>query len=357
MPSPDSKMPRHSSLPVLAALGSCLTAALFAEDLPPAEVRADHAVSRIAFGSCLRNPSGAQILDKVVAYEPDLFVWLGDNIYVDTMDKPERFDELYGKLGANPRMQKLRETCPVLAIWDDHDYGADNHGKTYPLKEESKQAFGKFWEVPKASAFWTREGIYRAMEYGTPDQRVQVILVDGRWHLDQANPQAEDSYLGKAQWAWLEEVLKRPAKVRVICSGVQVIKLNDNGRNWEMWGHHPSERQRLFDLIESTRAEGVVFISGDMHFGEIFRTTDTAYPLHDVTASGMDQIHPHAGKTRPGPEQIGESLIKSLNFGGLVIDWDKSLLQLEILNGDGEVFLRHPVPLQDLQAREAHSGN
>jgi alkaline phosphatase D len=315
------------------------------------EVQTDHAVSRIAFGSCLRKPSGAEILDKITDYKPDLFVWLGDNIYVDTMDQSERFDELYGELDANPRMQKFRESCPQLAIWDDHDYGADNSGKSYPLKKESKQAFGKFWQVPASSSFWTREGIYRAVEYGGANQRVQVILLDGRWHLDQANPNAVDSYLGLAQWKWLEEVLKRPAKVRVICSGVQVIKINDNGRGWEMWDQHPTERQRLFDLIESTKGNGAVFISGDMHFGEIFKTTDTAYPFYDVTASGLDQVHPHEGKTKPGPMQVGQSLTKSLNFGGLVIDWKKQALQLEILNGEGEVFLSHPVLLKDLQAK------
>lgn len=203
----------------------CLSAPAtgYAQDDEIAEVRADHAVSRIAFGSCLRNPAGAEILDEIVAYKPDLFVWLGDNIYVDTMDQPARFGELYGLLGGNPRFRKLRETCPQLAIWDDHDFGADNQGKTYPLKGESKAAFGKFWEIPETSAFWSREGIHRAVEYGPPKRRVQVILLDGRWHLDQANPEARDSYLGKPQWAWLEAVLKRPATIRVIGSGVLVV--------------------------------------------------------------------------------------------------------------------------------------
>lgn len=313
------------------------------------EVRADQELSRIAFGSCLRNPSGAEILDQVVAYQPDLFVWLGDNIYVDTFDKPERFEQLYGQLGANPRFQKLKATCPQLAIWDDHDYGMDNHHKDYPLKDLSKVAFGKFWDVPAVSAFWTREGIYRCVEYGKPGRKVQMILLDGRWFLDKQEPEARDSYLGKEQWAWLEEVLKRPAEVRVICSGVQVIKVNAMGRNWEMWGHHPSEKKRLFELIDSTGANGVVFASGDMHFAELYKTGEAGYPLYDLTASGMDQKYPQSGKVQPDQTQIGTSLIKSLNFGGLVIDWEKSLLHLEILNGEGEVHLRHDVPLAELQ--------
>ena len=329
-----------------------LAASVFAQDNRIAEVQADQELSRIAFGSCLRKPSGAAILDKVVDYKPDLFVWLGDNIYVDTFDKPEKFEQLYGQLGANPRYQKLKQTCPQLAVWDDHDYGMDNHHKDYPLKDLSKVAFGKFWDVPATSAFWTREGIYRCVEYGKPGKKVQMILLDGRWFLDKQNMEAADSYLGKEQWAWLEEVLKRPADVRVICSGVQVIKLNANGINWEMWGHHPSEQKRLYDLIESTKANGAVFISGDMHFGEIYKTADTSYPLYDITASGMDQKHPNAGKAQPNQHQIGESLFKSLNFGGIVIDWEKATLHLELLNGEGELHHRHSIPFKELQHAE-----
>ena len=326
-----------------------LPAPAFANDGEIVEIRADHELSRVAFGSCLRNPSGAEILKEVADYKPDLFVWLGDNIYVDTMDQVERFGKLYGLLGANPRFQELQKTCPQLAIWDDHDYGANNHDKSYPLKKESKAAFGKFWQVPETSAFWEREGIYRAVEFGKAGKRVQVILLDGRWFLDKKNPNAKDSYLGREQWTWLEKVLERPAEVRVICSGVQVIKLNAMGWNWEMWGHHPSERKRLFDLIERTKANGVVFVSGDMHFGELYRSTDTSYPLYDLTASGMDQKYPKSGKVEPGQAQVGTSLIKSLNFGGLVIDWKESILHLEILNGEGELHLRQSVPMAELQ--------
>ena len=311
-------------------------------------------LKRIAFGSCLKNPNGAAYLDKVVDYKPDLFIWLGDNIYVDTNDKPQRFGELYGQLGANPRFQKLRATCPQLAIWDDHDYGNDNVGRDYPLKEESKKAFCEFWQIPDSSPVWSRNGIYRAVEYGPADKRVQIILLDGRWNLNKRKPRQKDSYLGAEQWVWLEQVLKRPAKLRLIASGLQVVKLNAMGDQWEMWGHHPSERNRLFGLIESTKANGVVFISGDKHFAELYKTTDTTYPLYDLTASGLDQVYPHAGNARPNQTQVGKSLIKSFNFGGIVIDWDKATLQLEILDGDGKAFLSHPLALRELQPKNAN---
>ena len=112
------------------------------------EVHQDHTLDHITFGSCLKNPSGGVIMDQVAKLQPDLFVWLGDNIYVDTNDRTERFDKLYTKLGNNPYFKKLQSTCPNLAIWDDHDYGNNNRDRSYPLKSEAKKAFAKFWQIP-----------------------------------------------------------------------------------------------------------------------------------------------------------------------------------------------------------------
>jgi hypothetical protein len=43
-------------------------------------------ISKIAFGSCGHQDHDQPVLDTVVAEQPDLFVYLGDNIYGDTTD-------------------------------------------------------------------------------------------------------------------------------------------------------------------------------------------------------------------------------------------------------------------------------
>src|SRR6187431_3829625 len=43
-------------------------------------------VSRIAFGSCAKQDKPQPIWDAVVETKPELFVFLGDNIYGDTAD-------------------------------------------------------------------------------------------------------------------------------------------------------------------------------------------------------------------------------------------------------------------------------
>ena len=61
----------------------------------------------------------------------------------------------------------------------------------------------------------------------------------------------------------------------------------------EAWSLFPHERQRMLALIRSTRASGVVFVSGDVHYGEVSTIAPTAdgapYTLYDVTSSGLTQ--------------------------------------------------------------------
>lgn len=311
-------------------------------------IKPDHVVHKIAFGSCLKNPKKGDILSKVVEYKPDLFIWLGDNIYVDTNTDKGKFNRQYTKLGSNPLFKKLNETCPNLATWDDHDYGNNNVDMRYPLKKTAKEEFGKFWKVPKDNQFWHQEGIYRFHEFGTKGKLVQVILLDGRWFRDSKNATKKDSYLGKKQWAWLETVLKRPADLRIICSGLQVLRINSH--KWEMVGQHPSERQALFDIVTRTKANGVVFISGDKHFSEIHRTTKTPYPLYDVTSSGLDTAWRTIGKSQDTGdyEKVGESL-RDYNFGSITIDWSKTSVKLQIRNSEGKVHNEKEVDLELLK--------
>ena len=76
----------------------------------------------------------------MVKQNPDLFIFLGDNIYGDTKDM-NVLRAKYQSLGNKPSYQNLKKQCEILAIWDDHDYGENDGGKNYSKKEESKQVF------------------------------------------------------------------------------------------------------------------------------------------------------------------------------------------------------------------------
>ncbi|MGH7127599.1 MAG: alkaline phosphatase D family protein, partial [Planctomycetaceae bacterium] len=143
-------------------------------------VRAEEPLSKIAFGSCARQGRPQPIWEAIVETEPEVFLFIGDNIYGDTTDMAE-LKAKWEMLGSEPGYQKLKETCPILAVWDDHDYGANDAGREYPKKRESQQIFVDFFEDPADSPRRQREGVYLAKTFGPEGKRVQIILLDTRY--------------------------------------------------------------------------------------------------------------------------------------------------------------------------------
>ncbi|HXD87378.1 MAG TPA: alkaline phosphatase D family protein [Urbifossiella sp.] len=143
-------------------------------------------LTRIAFGSCADQDKPVPIFDTIAAAKPDLLLLMGDNIYAD-LDKgrkvtPAVIQEKYGTLGKLPGFQKLRAACPILATWDDHDLGKNDAGGDFPLKDQSQKLFLDFFGAGANDPRRTQKGVYAATIFGPPGRRVQVILLDTRYH-------------------------------------------------------------------------------------------------------------------------------------------------------------------------------
>jgi alkaline phosphatase D len=292
-------------------------------------------ISKIAFGSCAHESEPQPILDLVVKHKPDLFVYLGDNIYGDTRDM-KVLQAKYDKLAAKPEFQRLKKAVPLVATWDDHDYGWNDAGKEYPFKEASKEIFLDFFDEPKESSRRKHAGIYTSYMFGGGGKKLQLILLDNRtfrsqlrlyrgeysrrpeffYPLDYFPHQIEDSVLlGEEQWQWLEAELKKPADVRIIGSGSQ-FGISYNG--YEAWANFPHEQKRMLELIKKTKAGGVVFITGDVHYAEISKLEHPdLYPIYDVTSSGITSTWHFA---TPNTNRI-EGPVMENHFGLLTIDW------------------------------------
>lgn len=338
-----------------AALGfSMMGAALLAQTIYP-----DKTIERIAFGSCAHQDKPQPILEQVVAKRPDVFVYLGDNIYGDTEDMAV-LEAKYRKLGDKPEFQQLRQSTTLLAVWDDHDYGTNDAGRYYCCKEQSKALFLDFWQEPPLSERRQHAGIYHSVSFGAVDRRVQFILLDTRTfrqdllpndkkkgHKNDYRPHTHSSdstLLGAEQWAWLETQLHQPAQLRIIATSNQ---FSHEYNGWESWTNFPAEQQRMIHLIKKTKANGVVFISGDVHWGELSkRPVGGGYPLYDVTSSGITQ---EWATTEPNRYRVGE-VVRNNNFGWIEIDWSKTIpdVRLELYDVKGEKRVEERFPLSTL---------
>ena len=321
----------------------------------------------IAFGACAHENRPQPIWDAVVAAEPDLFIFTGDNIYGDTEDM-DVLRAKYERLGAQPGYQRLLETCPVLATWDDHDYGVNDGGRHYPMREQSAEICMDFFGVPDDDPRRSREGIYGSQVMGEEGSRVQIILLDTRYfrdNLDRGTLSGEErreqnvvgwyqptddtsrTLLGEAQWQWLEEQLQVEAEVRIV-SSIQVVSWE---KGMECWGNMPHERDRLFNLIESTDAQGAFFISGDVHFTELSLSDEGPYPLYDLTSSGLNQSPGRNWHTSINSYRLEGMMYSGRNFGLIQINWagDDTTITLQGRNEAGEPVYEQVVPLSDLE--------
>lgn len=337
-----------------------------------AETVSDHpAISRIAFGSCAFQWVEQPIFRAVVAAEPDLYLSLGDAIYGDfdgenTFDvTPESLWEEWQKLADQPDWQHLIANVPVMATWDNHDYGHHSAGEEFPLKAESQEIFLDFFGEPVGSERRKTPGIYTAETFGPPGQRVQVILLETRYFKGPPvlaerpegaggslgkfapNDDPDVTLLGPAQWAWLEEQLRQPADVRFIASSTQIVP---DQKGMDEWGNYPLEREKLFGLIESTGAEGVVLLTGNVHFSELSKTDGGLYPLYDFTASGLTHVNEEYPQA-PNDYRVGGPFV-DVSFGLVEIDWEATpspRIILQIIDVEGIVQLEHELRLNELR--------
>lgn len=296
------------------------------------------AVQTIAFGSCSRQSLPQPLWDDIVAEKPDLWIWLGDNIYGDS----ENMDTLRAKYAlqkSNPVYQQLRQSTPILGVWDDHDYGVNDGGKEYPRRRESQQVMLDFLDVPANDPRRTQEGAYSAQTFGPAGQRVKVILLDGRYFRDPLKkdgknniPDPSGDLLGDAQWQWLEKQLtKSDADVHVIGCGIQFLA---DEHPYEKWANFPASQKRLFDLLGKTKPKGAMLISGDRHIAEIAKETipDLPYDLYDITSSGL--THVSKPYDEPNRHRVGAK-ITQLNYALITINWNQKPLTATVrINGD-----------------------
>jgi len=301
----------------------------------------DTRIETIAFGSCNRQTLPQPMWDVIAENEPDLWIWAGDNIYGDSKD-PEVIRAKYEQQLSNPSYAAFRETTSIIGTWDDHDFGWNNAGREYPIKQITQQLALDFMGVPKDDPRRNREGIYGSYEFGPKNQRVKVLLLDGRYFASGNDAQTPE-LLGGAQKEWLEnELLGSTAQIHFIVSGIQIVS---EEHRYEHWGHYPQDRSWLIDLIAEADLPGIVLLSGDRHIHEFSLLEDKrlSHSLLDATSSGLT----HSWKKYKGEKnrhRIGE-VYKQQGFGLIQLDWAETscIVTVQIRDGENQPVNAHTI--------------
>ena len=128
---------------------------------------------------------------------------------------------------------------PIMAGWDDHDYGYNDAGNDYLCAEQYQAEWAHFTNIPEtepqhpASQDY-RPGIYNSRMFLKPDSSVpgiHVMILDNRSQRDPTYKRfgecrgSKTEMISQDQWSWLENELNKKSEIKIIGSGTQVLEM------------------------------------------------------------------------------------------------------------------------------------
>ena len=295
----------------------------------------------IAYGSCPRYQLDRtqEIWTTVLRFQPDLFFWIGDNIYGDSQD-PEILAEEWRRQRDVATLQPVIHTIPQLATWDDHDFGLNDYGRRHPRKADALKVFKRYWANPAYGLPGT-PGVFFKYTYGGID----FFFIDCRYYRD-PNKEPDHpgkTFLGQEQRAWLQQSLKNSATpFKVIISGSGWS--NAKGPGGDSWSSYLHERDALFDFIRDSQISGVILLSGDTHKGELNAipwSEKGGYDFYDLVSSPLGQTPGQANPNRKPEIRIRPVFTREDNFGLLEFDLTgEPVLRFNLIGTSGRVAWR-----------------
>lgn len=318
--------------------------------LPSADARK----LRVAFGSCYdAHEHPLPIFDSILRDAPDVMLMIGDNCYYMEPDWQTEHTMMLAQLRNrnNPSFTALGARIPVLAIWDDHDFGPNDSDGRFELKPASLRVFERCW-AQKTYGSPEQLGIFSTVRCGP----VEMFLLDGRY--ERLN---KTRILGDRQMAWFEQrLLASTAPVKLIVSGSQVLPVAAVEKDWECWRlDAPDELEHLLAFVAERNIPGVVYVSGDVHLGYLLHEPGRKLAggrvgpeTWELTASPLSNDPWHETILSPGqpydPTIVGE--FPAQNYGFVDVDLDRagSEIILTLKDAQGGALIERAIDLRDL---------
>lgn len=303
-----------------------------------------NADARIAMIGCHNQHAPAPAIPYIAeVLQPDVTVWIGDNVYADTKDNPQHIIDQLEILRGKEGFAALKDISSFVVTWDDHDYGLNNAGKEYSIKEKSKDIHRSFWEL-EAEIPSSQNGVYYATQFSFNGKTIQFIQLDGRFNRDKPGRNADA--LGENQWEFLAQALRQDdVDLRFISCGYQI--LINRPMRWEAMVRLGKSRKRLIKLIESQNAP-VLFLTGDQHYVEVLESPrNVSYKTYEIMAAGINK------NERPGraPNRVEGPDVTLHNAPILDVFFDEENPHIEVKNFNvetGEISMFYRINLNSI---------
>lgn len=233
----------------------------------------------------------ATIWNDLASRSPDIILFIGDATYADRGLNP---DELVDPAILWRRFAEAREMLeiyhqprliPILAVWDDHDFGGnDTHSTNFAFVKESQENFLSYFPQDPRYCRFLERGPGIASRFAFRGQ--QLMLLDGRSFRLPKESGERYAHWGQAQEEWMVQRVAEGEGVTWLMNGTQIFPTYPMKES--VAGDHPVQFEGALKALAATGRK-VVFASGDVHYSEISKieATQLGYETFEVTSSSI----------------------------------------------------------------------
>lgn len=286
------------------------------------------------------------IWERLRKARPDFLIMSGDVVYVDSFAFVERkkateqdlWQRYIDSLNRLP-VYHFTRLIPILASWDDHDFGTNDGDREFAAKDPALRVFKAFFggrDLPGTFENGPGGVATRFTGFGQ-----NFVLMDNRY-FRQANKEQKKQetfgHWGEKQHQWMIKGVQNSTNPTWIVNGNQIFNGKQLDFKEAMEANHPANYARLIEDLKKT-TPAVAFISGDIHFSEVMRipAERLGFETYELTSSAM---HSYSGDGWENPLRLP---------GASTIEFNYLLVTSEVQNGALKIDVRSQgVSEQDL---------
>lgn len=246
---------------------------------------------RFAFCSCMNDEEHDPLIwQSLLKQNPDVLFFIGDNVYADTGApregaSPEHLWRRFCEARRTLEIFYSKKLVPILATWDDHDFGLDNSDSlNYVHLPESQKNFEIFFaQAPEFCEHLTSgPGISSAFNW----QDQVFLLLDDRSYRLPSHHRNRYGHWGQAQEDWIIQQMDQGFATVWLINGSQFFPSIPFKESVSR--EHPEQLEGVVQKL-TEHSSSVIFVSGDVHFSEITAIPEEilGYPTYELTSSSM----------------------------------------------------------------------
>lgn len=263
---------------------------------------------------------------KLESQNVDFLILTGDIVYVDAKESVERkkATELDIWQRFIDAMRKIPlyhwiNLKPILATWDDHDFGTNDGDRDFIGKDPAKKLFHALFFGTDMTGVWEMGPGGTTAVYHGFGQRF-FMMDDRTFRLPNNDEKSKlDPYghWGSEQHNWLIAKLSESNAPSWIINGNQTFRGAPDDVNFveSMQYNHPAELDQLKKDLRKINAP-VVFGSGDVHLSEVMNVypIEFGYQTYEFTSSSMHSFLGGDGKPWKNERRLNGMVCPEFNF-------------------------------------------